>query len=100
MIGPFLLLGLALASGPELAPPPRPVALKLVQQNRENSVVGSADGTHRFKMLPPEDRTLAGPAVGVLVRLNKQRDEQVLWKKKLVNIPHQIFVANNGEYVV
>lgn len=62
--------------------------------------VDSADGGHAFKLLLNKDSGFRGPAEGVLLHKDKKGDGRVIWQGKLVNIPHQIFVADTGKHVV
>lgn len=57
-------------------------------------------GSHGFKVMPNKDNAFAGPADAVLFQLDDKGDEKPVWKGRLVNQPHQAFVAPNGKHVV
>src|SRR5262245_351591 len=46
--------------------------------------VDSADSSHALKILLSEKNPFIGPADGVLVRREKGKEDQVLWRAKLV----------------
>jgi hypothetical protein len=59
----------------------------------------SASGGHVFHVVPAEGNWFK-PAEGVLLSRDRDGKEKVLWKKRLVNLPHQAFVADDGRHVV
>ena len=59
-------------------------------------VFASQAGAHGFKVLPTSIETSAG----VLFTLDAAGNDQVIWNKNLVNVPHRVFVAPDGKRVV
>jgi hypothetical protein len=60
----------------------------------------SAARKYAFKVLPPGNGELLGRAEGVLAQRDKKGDGPEVWREKLVNIPHQVFVADTGKHIV
>ncbi len=58
----------------------------------------SERGTHGFKVLPQQ--RLLGTSTGVLFTVADDGNDQILWSNKLVNIPHRVFVSQDGKRVV
>ena len=59
-------------------------------------VFASRSGAHGFKVLPKSFETSSG----VLFTLDAEGKEQVIWNKNVVNVPHRVFVAEDGKRVV
>lgn len=57
-------------------------------------IVASEDGKYAVKVLPVLDKEWEEPAVAILFRLNADGTEQVLWRRKLVNVPREVIVYN------
>jgi hypothetical protein len=56
-------------------------------------MIFASGGSHGFKVLPKD-------ATGILFLLDDDGKEHVIWKKQLVNIPHQAFVPGDGRRIV
>jgi hypothetical protein len=88
--------GLALSTVVLLAPAARadewdtPKPLKAV----------SSSGNHLFRVTFPEGPRILGRAEGTLSAPQKDGSEKVLWRVRLVNTPHQVFVADKSQHVV
>ena len=64
-------------------------------------VYASANGTYRFKTLPPQLNTWSGKSHGTLVTMAAAGGtETAVWSRDLVNIPVSAYVANDGKHVV
>ncbi len=59
-------------------------------------LIASQSGQHGFKVLPKSFEA----ATGVLFSVDSDGKDQVIWKSSLVNVPHQVFVSNDGKRVV
>lgn len=54
-------------------------------------------GAWGFKVLEPK---FLHDSVGELFRLDADGKEVVVWRARLVNVPHRVFVSENGHYIV
>jgi len=79
MLASFFAIASATARAADWASP-RPV------------VFASQSGHHGFKVLPKSFEA----ASGVLFSVDAEGKDQVVWKSSLVNVPHQVFVSNDG----
>jgi hypothetical protein len=61
-------------------------------------IYASPWGTHALKVLPDRGN-FGGQADATLFTLDEKGDEKVIWKGKLVNMPHQVLLSNQGKYV-
>jgi hypothetical protein len=59
----------------------------------------SASGGYVFRVVPTEANWFK-PAEGTLVSRDRDGKETVVWRKQLVNLPNQAFVADDGRHVV
>lgn len=62
-------------------------------------VFASQWGDYGFKLLLPK-KTIYSKGVGVLFQLDGDGKEKVVWRQELLNIPHRVFVRDDGKYVV
>lgn len=60
-------------------------------------IFASQHGSFGFKVLEPR---FGRDSKGVLFRLNKAGQEEVVWSRQLVNIPYRVYPAEDGRRVV
>lgn len=60
-------------------------------------IFSSKWGAWGFKVLEPK---FLRDSVGELFRLDDNGNEIVVWRERLVNVPHRVFVSNDGQRIV
>lgn len=57
-------------------------------------------GSHGLKVLPDPKKMFEGPAEAILFTLDATGGEQILWKARLVNLPHRVLLTPTGKHLV